>query len=103
MIWTIICCVLAAIFAIISALQFCQKGFVFNNAYIWATKKERETMDKKPHYRQSAIVFALCAALFLSMAAESAFTTGWLWLLTGALAGAVLVFAVVSSAKEQIK
>ena len=50
---------------IISFLQFKQKGFLFNNAYIYASKKERETMDKKPHYRQSGIVFVLVGMIFL--------------------------------------
>ena len=38
---------------IISYLQFHEKGFLFNNAYIYTSKKERETMDKAPYYCQS--------------------------------------------------
>ncbi|EFF68226.1 hypothetical protein BUTYVIB_01494 [Eshraghiella crossota DSM 2876] len=30
---------------------------MFNNAYIFASKQERETMNKKPHYKQSGICF----------------------------------------------
>ena len=29
--------------------SFKEKGFLLNNAYIYASKQERETMDKKPH------------------------------------------------------
>ena len=42
-----------------SVRSFMEKGFLFNNAYIYASKQEREKMNKKPHYRQSAIVFLL--------------------------------------------
>ena len=35
--------------------SFTERGFLLNNAYIYATKEERETMDKKPYYRQSAV------------------------------------------------
>ena len=61
LVWTIICGILAIVCLIISILSFKEKGFLFNNAYIWASKQERDAMDKKSYYRQSAIAFALCA------------------------------------------
>lgn len=61
----VIAFVLAGISAFISARQFAEKGFLFNNAYIWASKEEREKLDKSPRYKQSAIVFALISAVFL--------------------------------------
>lgn len=100
LIWAIISAILAVAFLAISIMQFKEKGFVFNNAYIWASKQEREKMDKKPHYRQSAIAFAICAATFLCMAVECVLLTGWLWLIVGALAIAVLVYAISSSLNE---
>lgn len=42
---------------VFSYLQFNEKGFLLNNAYIYASKQEREAMDKKPYYKQSGIVF----------------------------------------------
>lgn len=81
-------------------MQFKEKGFLFNNAYIWASKQERKQMDKKTHYRQSGMVFALCAALFLVIGMECAFLTGWLWLIAGILAIVLLVYAISSSAKD---
>lgn len=48
----IIVFLLAAICAFISARHFAEKGYLFNNAYIWASKDKREKMNKKPHYRQ---------------------------------------------------
>ena len=51
--------VFALVSGVISFLSFKEKGFLFNNAYIYASKSERERMDKRPYYRQSAIVFLL--------------------------------------------
>lgn len=56
--------VIAVIWLIISILSFMEKGFLFNNAYIWATKQEREKLNKKPYYRQSAICLLMAAAAF---------------------------------------
>lgn len=103
MICAVVCGLLAAVCAVISVMQFKERGFLFNNAYIWASKQERETMDKAPHYRQSGIAFALIAALFVAMALECVLSTGWLWIAAGLLAAAVLVYAIASAAKEQKK
>lgn len=102
-IWTVIFGVLALVCFVISVLQLREKGFLFNNAYIWASKQERETMDKKPHYRQSGIAFALITAIFLFMALECVLFTGWLWLMVFLPAVVLLVYAIVSSVREEIK
>lgn len=102
-IWAVICGVLALISGIISALQFKEKGLLVNNAYIWASKQERETLDKKPHYHQSGIAFALITAIFFFMALECILSTGWLWLMVGLLAVALLVYAIASSVREEMK
>lgn len=101
LIWAIICPGLAIVCLVISVLQFKEKGFLFNNAYIWAAKQERETMNKEPHYLQSGIAFALCALIFIFMALECVLLTSWLWLIVGAITVAVLVYAVTSSIKKQ--
>lgn len=103
----IVCAVICGIFAlialVISIRSFKNKGFLFNNAYIWATKQEREQMDKKPHYRQSAIAFALIAVIFICLGAEIVLNTGWLWIGVGASCIAVLVYAIASSIKSELK
>lgn len=103
LIWAIICSVLAITCFIICIMQFKEIGFLFNNAYIWASKQERRTMNKKPHYRQSGIAFALCAAIFFFMALECVLLSGWLWLIVGLLAIVLLVYAIASSVKKQTK
>lgn len=96
-----ICLILAIISLAICILSFHEKGFLFNNAYIWASKAEREKMDKKPHYRQTAIVFGLMALLFLCIAFEVLLQTGWLWFVVGMIGVVMLGYAVVSSLKQK--
>lgn len=91
---------LAVFFSVVSVMSFLEKGFLFNNAWIWASNQEREAMDKKPHYRQSAIGFALCAAEFWIMALECVLSTGWLWVLVILLGIGLLVYAVVSEKRK---
>lgn len=81
----------------ISLFQFNEKGFLFNNAYIYASTQERETMDKKPHYRQSGIVFLMIGVVFLINAAEAILETGWLFYLVIVVAVISIVYAIVSS------
>ena len=52
---------------ILSIRSFRGKGFLLNNAYIYADKRERESMDKKPYYHQTAIVCytTACGCAFL--------------------------------------
>ena len=96
----IVCVVLAIISLIISVMSFKEKGILFNNAYIWASKQERETMNKKPHYQQTAVVFTMITALFFCTAIECILSTGWLWIVIGGICFILLVYAIKSSIKE---
>lgn len=86
--------------AVISVFQFRRKGFLFNNAYLYAGKREKEKMNKAPHYRQSGVVFAFLSALFLCIAAECILKTSWLGWISSALTVGVLIYAIVSSIRE---
>ena len=88
---------IAVICFIISYLQFHEKGFLFNNAYIYASKKERETMDKAPYYRQSGIVFALIGLVFLINTLVLIYPVRWLFRLVIGIIVITLVYAVASS------
>lgn len=83
---------------IISFFQFKERGFLFNNAYLYAPKKERETMNKKPHYRQSAIIFLLLGIIFLILALETLFTIKWLYPAAALVVTGTIIYAIVSSA-----
>lgn len=68
---------------VISSLQFKGKGYLFNNAYFWASQEERKQMDqnkerKKPYYRQSGFAFVLIGVIFLIFAVY--IVTEWMWI-----------------------
>ena len=77
---TIALLVLAAVFFFISWLSFREKGFLFHTVYIYASKKEREKMNKAPLYRISAKVFLIAGVGLVLMAAECTLMTNWLML-----------------------
>lgn len=82
---------------VISYLQFNEKGFLFNNAFIYASKQERETMNKKPHYKQSGIVFLMIGVTFLINTVEMILKTEWMFYLVIAVAVMTIIYAIISS------
>ena len=81
----------------VSVRSFMEKGFLFNNAYIYASKQEREKMNKKPHYRQSAIVFLLLGLIFLLNALAVLLKVNWIFYIGVAVVAITLIYAIVSS------
>ena len=82
---------------IVSVRSFMQKGFIFNNAYIYASKKEREVMDKKPHYHQSGVVFLLIGFIFLLNGFDLLFKTDWILYVVITIVVLTLIYAIISS------
>ena len=80
-----------------SVRSFMKKGFLFNNAYIYASKEEREKINKKPYYHQSAIVFLLIAFIFLLNAIAVLLKVNWIFYIVVAVVIVTLIYAVVSS------
>ena len=74
-----------------------KKGFLFNNAYIYASEKERESMNKKPYYCQSAIVFLLIGLIFLLNGIDILLQTDWIFYAVTATIIVTLVFTIISS------
>lgn len=93
----IILSVIAIICFIVSFFQLNEKGFLFNNGYIYASKQERERMDKKAYYKQSGVVFLLLGIIFLMNAVNLIVQTGWLFYFIIGIAMATLVYSIVSS------
>ena len=87
----------------LSFLHFKERGPLLNNAVLFITEEEREKLDKKPYYRQSAIVFALLGAIFLLIALAVALEIGWLYSVVWLLAFAAVAYAIASSVKSVIK
>lgn len=80
--------------------SFTERGFLLNNAYIYATKEEREKMDKKPYYRQSAVVFCIMSIAFVIVGLSVLFRNSNIALLVIPLAVAAIVYAVASSVRN---
>ena len=91
---------ISGILAFLSVRHFMERGFLLNNAWIFATKEERETMDKRPHYRQSAICFCLLSVVFLIIGLSIFLHNSKLLLLEIPVVAAAIVYAVVSSVRH---
>ena len=77
----------------ISFFQFKERGYLFNNAYIWANREKRKRLnenkeDKTTYYRQSGFSFIY---IF----------THWIWMLVALVVVIIIavVYAVISSIK----
>lgn len=88
---------------LVSVRSFMQKGFLFNNAYLYATKEERENMNKRPYYRQTAIVFLLIGIIFLLLGIDVLIKISWLSYVTIILAVVTLIYSIVSTVKIERK
>ena len=88
---------------VMSVRSFMERGFLFNNAYIFASKEEREKMDKKPHYRQSAIVFLLLGVSFLLLGIMTLTDALWLLYVVLGIAALTIIYAFVSGVRMENK
>ena len=93
----VICFALSLAALVISLRAFQEKGFLLNNAYIYASPEEREKLDKKPWYRQTAIAFLLISIIFALLALEVWLDAHWLFFGVLALSVAAVVYAIASS------
>ena len=93
----VLCLFVSAAIYLISYFQFKEKGILLNNAYFYASKEERENMDKSLHYRQSGIVFFLAGTIFLLYAVYKATEAAWLSYLAITMIFITIIYAIVSS------
>lgn len=85
----------------VSYRSFREQGFLINNSYIYATKQEREFMNKKPHYRQTAICFLLIGAFFLIDGIALLSGIDFFFIIAGLVLVTLVIYAIVSSLKIQ--
>lgn len=82
---------------LLAVFQYREKGPLLNNSYLYASAEERRRMNKKPYYRQSAIVFFLLGFSFLMFGVN--LIAGWSVFMILGVCGILgtLAYAVISS------
>ena len=100
---SIILFVISALLAGSSIRHFLERGYLLNNAYIFAPKTERDSMDKKPYYRQSAVVFLLMSAVFMVLGLAVLFEDTKFELIEIPLIAGAVIYAVISEVKIEKK
>ena len=93
----IIVFILAAVMFFLAIIHFLQKGFLLNNAYLYASKDERKTMNKKPYYIQSAISFCILSGVFIVSGLTVVFHNDKLMYIEIPLIVGIIVYAIISS------
>ena len=88
---------LSGAMALFAVLHFLQRGFLLNNAYLYASKKEREEMDKKPYYIQSGVAFLLLFIVFLLNGLSIVLHVRWLVYVALPFIVLTVVFAILST------
>ena len=61
------------------------------------SKKERETMNKKPYYRQTAVIFFMMGIVFLVLGLAIFPDAFWFTYIAEAVILIILIYAVASS------
>lgn len=88
---------ISLVFCVLGIRSFLGKGFLLNNAYIYASKKEREGFNKKPYYIQSGVVFCLIAMVFAINLFRVIFKAKWLVYLVIFDLVVTVIYAIISS------
>lgn len=89
--------VFTAISLVLGVLQLNERGVPLNNAYLYASKEKKQTINKAPYYRQSGIVFMLLTLVFALLTAAAVFWVSLLSYLALGVCAATLIYAIVSS------
>lgn len=82
---------------VLGVFQFNEKGYLLNNAYIFASEQEREAMNKKPYYRQSGTAFLFIGVILLIIAVDVTLKTGWLFYCAMTVSAVAIIYAIIST------
>ena len=101
--YEIIIAVILALISIISFViayfQYQEKGLLLNNASLYSSKEELSKLNKKPYYRQSAVVFLLIGFIFLINAIDVVIKTKFLFYGVIGLIVITILYAIISSVR----
>ena len=90
---------LAGILLITGVMHFKEKGVLLNNSYLFASREQRETMNKKPYYRQTAIIFCILSAVFIVVGVSHVFRNDSILMIEIPLIASAMIYAIVSSVR----
>ena len=88
---------MALVVFLLSIRSFREKGFLLNNSYLYASQEERKMMDKRPYYRQSAVVLALIGFIFVLNGLSILLRSNLISYIAIGLVFIVIVYTVASS------
>ena len=89
----------SALLALLGIRSLRCKGYCFNNAYIYASEKEREQTDFTPYYKQSGKVLLMLSGLFALNGVRVIFKLKFLFYVSIVLIAGILAYAIVSSVR----
>lgn len=93
----------ALLLAIYVSFTVRQKGPILSNSYLWLSKAQRETVDRKAEYRLVSIVFGGLCGAFACLSIRIFTKASWAMWAFGALLVFVIVYAVVDACKTLTK
>ena len=91
--------VLSVILMVLGIRHFREKGFLLNNAWLYASKEQRAEINKKPYYRQSAIVFCILSAVFIVVGMSLVLQNDRIMIFEIPLISGTIIYAIVSSVR----
>ena len=90
---------LAGILLNTGIMHFREKGVLLNNVYLFASREQREIMNKKPYYRQTAIIFCILSAVFIVVGLSLVFRNDSILMIEIPLILSAMIYAIVSSVR----
>ena len=88
---------LSGLLMVLGIRHYMEKGFLLNNSYLYASKEQRETMNKKPYFRQSAIIFCILSAVFIIVGLSLVLQNDNILLFEIPVMFGAIIYAIVSS------
>lgn len=84
---------------VFSILGFIGKDIILDDAYIKASKEEREKMDKKAYRLQGAIIFLFLFAITLCNLLRAVLHLAWFTYVAFAIGAIGIIYAIISHYK----
>ncbi len=103
LLFAIIIFLIAGLLLFFSIRSFMNKGFLLNNAYLYASKEEREKMDKKPYYIQTAVVFLILSMVLIIIGISVVFQDSRINLLEIPFVAGAIIYAILSTIRIRTK